>query len=63
MQKKVQKKFLVFEITASEWVTLIMSLLGKEHLATALMVLTNSFNLWLITKRDFLQLNFLPVEQ
>ena len=63
MQKKVQKKFLVFEITASEWVTLIMSLLGREHLATTLMVLTNSFNLWHITKRDFLPLNCLPVEQ
>ena len=40
-----------------------LSLLGREHLSTALIVLTNSLNLWHIPKRDFLELNFLPVEQ
>ena len=40
-----------------------LSLLGREHLSTALIVLTKRLNLSHITKRDFLQLNYLPVEQ
>ena len=40
-----------------------LSLLGTEHLSTALVVLTNSLKLLHITKSDFLQLNCLPVEQ
>ena len=40
-----------------------LSLLGREHLPTALLVLTNSLNLSYITKRDFLHLNFVPVDQ
>ena len=40
-----------------------LSLLGREHLSTALIVLTNSLKLFHITKRDFLPLNCLPVEQ
>ena len=63
MQKKIHKKCLVFEITGSEWVALIMSLLGREHLSTALIVLTNSLKLLHITKTDFLQLNCLPFDQ
>ena len=40
-----------------------LSLLGREHLSTALVVLTNSLKLFHIPKRDFLPLNWLPVEQ
>ena len=63
MQQKTKKNCLVFQIIACEWVALIMSVLGTQHLSTALMALTNSFNLWHITKRDFLQINCLPVAQ
>ena len=40
-----------------------LSLLGKEHLSSAVIVLTNRLNLGHITKGDFLQLNCVPVEQ
>ena len=40
-----------------------LSLWGREHLSMAGIVLTNTLNLWHITKGDFLQLNCLPVEQ
>ena len=39
------------------------SLLGREHLPRALIVLTNSLNLWHMYKRDFLHLNCLHFEQ
>ena len=38
-------------------------LLGREHLSTALIVLRNSLKLLDITKRDFLELNCLHVDQ
>ena len=40
-----------------------LSLLGREHLSKALVVLTNSLKLFQISKRDFWPLNCLPVEQ
>ena len=40
-----------------------LSLLGREHLSTALILLTNGLKLLHITKTDFLQLNCLPVDQ
>ena len=40
-----------------------LSLLGREHLSTALVVLTNSLKLSHIPKSDFLPLNCLPVDQ
>ena len=40
-----------------------LSLLRTEHLSTALIVLTNSLKLLHITKRDFLQLNCLLLDQ
>ena len=40
-----------------------ISLLGKEHWSTTPIVLRNSLKLLDITKRDFLPLNWLPVEQ
>ena len=39
------------------------SLLGREHLITAFIVLRNSLKLSHITKRDYFQLNCLPVYQ
>ena len=40
-----------------------LSLIGREHLSTALIVLTNSLKLLHMSKRDFLQLNYLPDAQ
>ena len=40
-----------------------LSVLGREHLSTALIVLTNSLKLLHITKIEFLQLNCLLVDQ
>ena len=40
-----------------------LSVFGREHVCTALIVLTNSLQLLHITKRDFLELNCLPVDQ
>ena len=40
-----------------------LSVLGREHLSTALIVLTNSLKLLHIPKRDILQLNGLLVDQ
>ena len=46
------------------WMGVIkLSLLGREHLSTTLIVLTKSLKLSHITKRDFLQLSCLPVDQ
>ena len=63
MHEKIEKKFLVFEIIPCEWVALNCPLLGREHLSTSVIVLTNKLNLGHITKGDFLQLNCLLVEQ
>ena len=40
-----------------------LSLLGREHLSTAVIVLTNSLKLLHITKRDILELNCVLVDQ
>ena len=40
-----------------------LSLLGREHLPTALILLRNSLKVSHINKRDFVQLNCLPVDQ
>ena len=40
-----------------------LSVLGREHLSTALIVLTNSLKLLYIAERDFLQLNCVLVDQ
>ena len=40
-----------------------LSLFGSEHLSRAVMVLSNSLKLLHITKRDFLLLSCLTVEQ
>ena len=63
MQKiKIQKLFSFWDNCM--WMGCIkFSLLGREHLSMALIVLTNSLKLFHITKRDFLELNCLPVDQ
>ena len=40
-----------------------LSLLGREHMSTAFILLRNSLKLSHITKRDFLPLNSLPIAQ
>ena len=40
-----------------------LSPLGREHLPTAIIVLRKSLKLSHITKKDFLELNCLPVDQ
>ena len=40
-----------------------LSILGREHLPTALIVLRNGLKLSHITKRDFLEVNCVPVDQ
>ena len=40
-----------------------LSLFGREHLSTAVIVLRKSLNFSDITKRDFLKLNCVPVDQ
>ena len=62
MQNKIQKVFSFWD--NSMWMGCIkLSLLGTEHLSTALIVLTKRLKLSHITKRDFLELNWIPVEQ
>ena len=63
MQEKIKKMFLVFGDNAMWMGCLKLSLLGREHLSTSVIVLTNKLNLGHITKGDFLQLNCLVVEQ
>ena len=62
MENKIQKVFSFWD--NSMWMGCIkLSLLGREHLSTALIVLTKRLKLSHITKRDFLELNWIPVEQ
>ena len=53
MQKKIQKKFFVFQIIASELVALKISLLSRECVSLTVDVLTNSLRILFITKTDF----------
>ena len=62
MLKKVEKRFLIFEIIASELVKL-KSLLIREYLSSAVNVLTNTLKILYINKRDFFRLNYLQTEQ
>ena len=62
MLKKVEKRFLIFEIIASELVKL-KSLLIREYLSSAVNVLTNTRKILYINKRDFFRLNYLQTEQ
>ena len=61
-EKNPEKRFSFWENCM--WMGCIkLSVLGREHLSTALIVLTNSLKLLHISKRDYFQLNCLPVEQ
>ena len=60
---KKQKKVFSFWDNCMWMGCIKLSLLGREHLSTALVVLTNSLKLSHITKSDFLPLNCLPVDQ
>ena len=62
MLKKVEKRFLIFEIIASELVKL-KSLLIREYLSSAVNVLINTLKILYINKRDFFRLNYLQTEQ
>ena len=63
MHKKNQEKVLSFWDNCMWMGCFKLSLFGREHLSTALIVLTNTLKLLHITKRDFLQLNCIPVDQ
>ena len=54
MHKKIEKTFLVFEIIACVMGSINLCLFGIEHLSTAVIVLTNSLNLWHMYKKYFL---------
>ena len=58
MQKKIQKRFFLFEIIASK-----LSLLRREYLSSAVNVLTKSLKILNITKTDFCKLSYLQSDQ
>ena len=59
MQEKIEKKPCVFEIMASVLVVLILSLLRREYLSSAVNVLTNTYKALHLSKIDFFQVNYL----
>ena len=66
MQEKIEQKFSVFEVIASELVVsnhVKLSLLRREYLSSAVNVLTNSYKALHLTKSDFFRLNYLPNDQ
>ena len=63
MQKKIKKKFFVFEITASKLVALNCLYLKREYLLSPISVLGNSLEILHITNRDVLQVNCLDSDQ
>ena len=63
MQKKIEKKFLVSEIIASEMACCKLSLLRREYLSRQVNAIRNSFKTFDISKRDFLQRNCLHNDQ
>ena len=62
MQKKVQKKFFLSDIIASELIALSCQI-RREYLSSVVNVLTNSRKILHITKRGFFQLSFLHSDQ
>ena len=61
MQQKIEKKIFSFSDNCMWMRCIKLSLLGREHLSTAVIVLRNSLKLFHITKRDFLPLNCIPL--
>ena len=63
MQKKIERKFVFFEILASELVCVKLFLLRREYLLSALSVLGNSLEIFHVTNRDLLRVNSLHSDQ
>ena len=63
MQKKFERKFVFFEILASELVCVKLFLLRREYLPSALSVLGNSLEIFHVTNRDLLRVNSLHSDQ
>ena len=63
MQKKIERKFVFFEILASELVCVKLFLLRREYLPSALSVLGNSLEIFHVTNRDLLRVNSLHSDQ
>ena len=59
IQAKIEQKLFVFEIIASELVALNWSLLRREYLSSAVIVLTNTYKALHLTKTDFFRLFYL----
>ena len=59
MQAKVEKKLFVFEIIASEFGCVKLSILRREYLSSAVNVLTNIYKALHLTKTGFFRLNYL----
>ena len=57
MQKKIQKKFFVWETIASEFVSLTRPY--EEQQPSAAIVFKSSPKTWHVNKRGFFQINFL----
>ena len=62
MQKKFRKTFL-FGDNCVRISCVELSLLRREYLSSAVNVLTNSYRVLCLTKRDFFRLNYLPNDQ
>ena len=63
MQKKIERKFVFFEILASELVCVKLFLLRREYIPSALSVLGNSLEIFHVTNRDLLRVNSLHSDQ
>ena len=63
MQKKIERKFVFFEILASELVCVKLFLLRREYLPSALSVLGNSLEIFHVTNRELLKANCINSDQ
>ena len=63
MQKKIEKKFFVCRDTCISIGCIKLSLLKREYLPSALIVLGNSLEILHITNKDFLKVNCLHSNQ
>ena len=62
-QKKIQKRLFVFQIIASEFIALKLSLLRRKYLLSAVNVLTNIPQIFHITKKYLFLLNCFHSDQ
>ena len=63
MQKKKIRKSFLFGDNCVRIACIILSLLRREYLSSAVNVLTNSYKALRLTKTDFFRLNYLPNDQ